>query len=209
MGAAHTVCHTTATAPRQPMAALARGLGAACRISVARLRPAESDVRSMSSTRSKTVGAVRHVRGGAEAGFWVVCWVARGGAASLPALIHKSTTCVIHTGPPARAYGRPIWQTHLADPSGRPIGYMCYAESVKPDLEVFTTFRLHHFQTDERAIAALLLSPPSVIALRPIRIVMYTSKQKLKSIAIDQQQDPIEYYSTTCTSTLVLSLIHI
>ena len=76
MGAAHT----TATAPRQPMAALARGLGAACRISVARLRPAESDVRSMSSTRSKTVGAVRQVRGGAEAGFWVVCWVARGGA---------------------------------------------------------------------------------------------------------------------------------
>ena len=68
MGAAHT----TATAPRQPMAALARGLGAACRISVARLRPAESDVRSMSSTRSKTVGAVRQVRGGAEAGFWVV-----------------------------------------------------------------------------------------------------------------------------------------
>ena len=62
MGAAHT----TATAPRQPMAALARGLGAACRISVARLRPAESDVRSMSSTRSKTVGAVRQVRGPAR-----------------------------------------------------------------------------------------------------------------------------------------------
>ena len=51
------------------MAALARGLGAACRISVARLRPAESDVRSMSSTRSKTVGAVRQVRGGAEANY--------------------------------------------------------------------------------------------------------------------------------------------
>ena len=79
MGAAHT----TATAPRQPMAALARGLGAACRISVARLRPAESDVRSMSSTRSKTVGAVRQVRGGAEAGFWVVCWVPRGSARQL------------------------------------------------------------------------------------------------------------------------------
>ena len=85
MGAAHTVCHTTATAPRQPMAALARGLGAACRISVARLRPAESDVRSMSSTRSKTVGAVRQVRGGAEAGFWVVCWVPRGGVRQLAA----------------------------------------------------------------------------------------------------------------------------
>ena len=64
----HESTHTTATAPRQPMAALARGLGAACRISVARLRPAESDVRGMSSTLSKTVGAVRQVRGGAEAG---------------------------------------------------------------------------------------------------------------------------------------------
>ena len=71
--------------PRQPMAALARGLGAACRISVARLRPAESDVRGMSSTLSKTVGAVRQVRRGAEAGFWVVCWVARGGARQLAA----------------------------------------------------------------------------------------------------------------------------
>ena len=38
-------------------------------------------------------------------------------------------------------------------------GYMCYAESV-------TRIRM----ADERAIAALLLSPPSVIALRPIRI---------------------------------------
>ena len=43
--------------------------------------------------------------------------------ASLPALSDKSTTCVIHTEPPARPYGRPI-------------GYMCYTESVKPDLEV-------------------------------------------------------------------------
>ena len=84
----HESTHTTATrhAPRiAPMVALARGLGAACRTSVARLRPAESDVRSMSSTRSKTVGAVRQVRGGAEAGFWVVCWVARGGARQLAA----------------------------------------------------------------------------------------------------------------------------
>ena len=62
------------------MVALARELGAACRISVARLRPAESDVRGTSSTRSKTTGAVRQVRGDAEVGFWVVCWVARGGA---------------------------------------------------------------------------------------------------------------------------------
>jgi hypothetical protein len=82
MGAAHT----TATAPRQPMAALARGLGAACRISVARLRPAESDVRGRSSTWSKTFGAVRQVRGGAEAGFWVVCWVAPGSLRRLAAV---------------------------------------------------------------------------------------------------------------------------
>ena len=51
---------------RQPMAALARGLGAACRISVARLRPAESDARGRPSTWSKTFGAVRQVRGGAS-----------------------------------------------------------------------------------------------------------------------------------------------
>ena len=73
----HESTHTTATrhAPRiAPMVALARGLGAACRISVARLRPAESDVRGRSSTWSRTFGAVRQVRGGAEAGFWVVCW---------------------------------------------------------------------------------------------------------------------------------------
>ena len=67
------------------MVALARELGAACRISVARLRPAESDVRGMSWTRSKTTGAVRQVRGDAEVGFWVVCWVARGGARQLAA----------------------------------------------------------------------------------------------------------------------------
>ena len=79
----HESTHTTATrhAPRiAPMVALARGLGAACRISVARLRPAESDVRGRPSTWGETVGAVRQVRGGAEAGFWVVCWVARGGS---------------------------------------------------------------------------------------------------------------------------------
>ena len=73
-------------APRiAPMVALARGLGAACRISVARLRPAESDVRGRSSTWSRTFGAVRQVRGGAEAGFWVVCWVPRGGVRQLAA----------------------------------------------------------------------------------------------------------------------------
>ena len=71
----HESTHTTATrhAPRiAPMVALARGLGAAFRTSVARIRPAESDVRGMSSTRSKTVGAVRQVRGGAEVGFWLL-----------------------------------------------------------------------------------------------------------------------------------------
>ena len=39
----------------------------------------------MPSTRSKTVGAVRQVRGSAEVGFWVFCWVARGGARQLAA----------------------------------------------------------------------------------------------------------------------------
>ena len=84
----HESTHTTATrhAPRiAPMVALARGLGAASRVSVARLRRAQSDARGMSSTRSTTVGAARQVRGGVEAGFWVVCWVARGGARQLVA----------------------------------------------------------------------------------------------------------------------------
>ena len=59
------------------MVALARGLGAACQVSVARLRPAESDVRGMSSTRSKTVGAVGQVRGDADVGFCAsVGWLA-------------------------------------------------------------------------------------------------------------------------------------
>ena len=118
MGAAHTVCHTTATAPRQPMAALARGLGAACRISVARLRPAESDVRGRSSTWSETFGAVWQVRGGAEAGFWVVwCagWASRGlfraHYAELPRLAHMSAMAAFAPAltpmlatPPARVF---------------------------------------------------------------------------------------------------------
>ena len=57
----HESTHTTATrhAPRiAPMVALARGLGAACRVSAARLRPAESDVRGRPSTWSETFGAV-------------------------------------------------------------------------------------------------------------------------------------------------------
>ena len=66
----HESTHTTATrhAPRNiaPMVALARGLGAACQVSVARLRPAESDVRGRPSTWSETFAAVRQVRGGAD-----------------------------------------------------------------------------------------------------------------------------------------------
>ena len=67
------------------MVALARELGAACRISVARLRPAESDVRGRSSTRSKTTGAARQVRGDAEVGFRGLGWVPLRGARQLPA----------------------------------------------------------------------------------------------------------------------------
>ena len=78
----HESMHTTATrhAPRtSPMVALVRELGAAYRISVARLRPAESDVRGRSSTWSKTAGAVRQVRGDAEVGFLGLGWVPRDG----------------------------------------------------------------------------------------------------------------------------------
>ena len=84
----HESTHTTATHHASrivPMVALARGLGAASRVSVARLRRAQSDARGMPSTRSTTVGATRQVRAGVEAGFWVVCWVARGGARQLAA----------------------------------------------------------------------------------------------------------------------------
>ena len=48
----------------------------ACRIRLAAVRGAESGVRRGSSTRSKTGAAVHQVRGHAEGGFWVVCWVA-------------------------------------------------------------------------------------------------------------------------------------
>ena len=74
------------------MVALARELGAACRISVARLRPAESDVRGTSSARSKTTGAVRQVRGDAEVGFWV----ARGGANSSLVYIRQRLVASAH-----------------------------------------------------------------------------------------------------------------
>ena len=49
-------------------------------VNVARLRPAESDVRGKSSTRSKTTGAVRQVRGDAEVGFRGLGWVPLRGA---------------------------------------------------------------------------------------------------------------------------------
>ena len=65
------------------MMGLARELGAACRLSVARLRPAESDVQGAYSTWSETAAVVLQVHGGAQVGFLVVCWVARGGARQL------------------------------------------------------------------------------------------------------------------------------
>ena len=137
MGAAHTVCHTTATAPRQPMAALARGLGAACRISVARLRPAESDVRGRSSTWSKTFGAVRQVRGGAEAGFWVVCWVARGSARQLAAAgsgsgaAERGRGALCRASPWAGGVQRLFWPAHSPGAAtDRPHGGACLGAQV-------------------------------------------------------------------------------
>ena len=148
MGAAHTVCHTTATAPRQPMAALARGLGAACRISVARLRPAESDVRSMSSTRSKTVGAVRQVRGGAEAGFWVVCWVARGSARQLAAAgsgsgaAERGRGALCRASPWAGGVQRLFWPAHSPGAAtDRPHGGACTRS--KSSLYIFSLKKTH------------------------------------------------------------------
>ena len=84
------------------MVALARGLGAACRISVARLRPAESDVRGRPSTWSETFGAVRQVRGDAEAGFWVVLLFAifdllRVGVSMLSSVILKGYELLAYT----------------------------------------------------------------------------------------------------------------
>eukprot|EP01048_Picozoa_sp_COSAG05_P046255 COSAG05_NODE_27389_length_155_cov_367.392857_1_plen_50_part_10 len=49
----------------------------------------------------------------------------------------------------ADPYGRPIWQTHMADPSAT-----CVIQNQSNQT----------WRSDERAIAALLLSPPSVIA---------------------------------------------
>ena len=140
----HESTHTTATrhAPRiAPMVALARGLGAACRTSVARLRPAESDVRSMSSTRNRTFGAVRQVRGGAEAGFWVVfwvvCWVARGGARQLAAAgsgsgaAERGRGALCRVSPWAGGVQRLFWPAHSPGAAtDRPHGGACLGAQV-------------------------------------------------------------------------------
>ena len=73
------------------MMGVSRELGAACRISVAPLRPAESDVRGMSSTRSKTTGAVRQVRGDAEVGFRGLGWVPLRGARQFRGVVTRQT----------------------------------------------------------------------------------------------------------------------
>ena len=136
----HESTHTTATrhAPRiAPMVALARGLGAACRISVARLRPAESDVRGRSSTWSRTFGAVRQVRGGAEAGFWVVCWVARGSARQLAAAgsgsgaAERGRGALCRVSPWAGDVWRLFWPAHSPGAAtDRPHGGACLVAQV-------------------------------------------------------------------------------
>ena len=136
----HESTHTTATrhAPRiAPMVALARGLGAACRISVARLRPAESDVRGRPSTWSKTFGAVRQVRGGAEAGFWVVCWVARGSARQLAAAgsgsgaAERGRGALCRVSPWAGGVQRLFWPAHSPGAAtDRPHGGACLVAQV-------------------------------------------------------------------------------
>ena len=136
----HESTHTTATrhAPRiAPMVALARGLGAACRISVARLRPAESDVRGRSSTWSRTFGAVRQVRGGAEAGFWVVCWVARGSARQLAAAgsgsgaAERGRGALCRVSPWAGDVWRLFWPAHSPGAAtDRPHGGACLGAQV-------------------------------------------------------------------------------
>ena len=136
----HESTHTTATrhAPRiAPMVALARGLGAACRISVARLRPAESDVRGRSSTWSRTFGAVRQVRGGAEAGFWVVCWVARGSARQLAAAgsgsgaAERGRGALCRVSPWAGGVQRLFWPAHSPGAAtDRPHGGACLGAQV-------------------------------------------------------------------------------
>ena len=125
-------------APRTwPMVALARELGAACRISVARLRPAESDVRGRSSTWSKTFGAVRQVRGGAEAGFWVVCWVARGSARQLAAAgsgsgaAERGRGALCRVSPWAGDVWRLFWPAHSPGAAtDRPHGGACLGAQV-------------------------------------------------------------------------------
>ena len=119
------------------MASSASRLGPASRTSVARLRPAESDVRSMSSTRSKTVGAVRQVRGGAEAGFWVVCWVARGSARQLAAAgsgsgaAERGRGALCRASPWAGGVQRLFWPAHSPGAAtDRPHGGACLVAQV-------------------------------------------------------------------------------
>ena len=136
----HESTHTTATrhAPRiAPMVALARGLGAACQVSVARLRPAESDVRGRPSTWSETFGAVRQVRGGAEAGFWVVCWVARGSARQLAAAgsgsgaAERGRGALCRVSPWAGGVQRLFWPAHSPGAAtDRPHGGACLVAQV-------------------------------------------------------------------------------
>ena len=119
------------------MASSASRLGPASRTSVARLRPAESDVRGMPSTRSKTVGAVRQVRGGAEAGFWVVCWVARGGARQLAAAgsgsgaAERGRGALCRVSPWAGGVQRLFWPAHSPGAAtDRPHGGACLGAQV-------------------------------------------------------------------------------
>ena len=119
------------------MASSASRLGLASRTSVARLRPAESDVRGMPSTRSKTVGAVRQVRGSAEVGFWVVCWVARGGARQLAAAgsgsgaAERGRGAVYRASPWTGGVWRLFWLTHSPGAAtDRPHGGACLGAQV-------------------------------------------------------------------------------
>ena len=119
------------------MASSASRLGPASRTSVARLRPAESDVRGMPSTRSKTVGAVRQVRGGAEAGFWVVCWVPRGGVRQLAAAgsgsgaAERLRGALCRVSPSSGDVWRLFWPAHSPGAAtDRPHGGACLGAQV-------------------------------------------------------------------------------
>ena len=73
---------------------------------------------NFSKRSSKTVGAVRHVPGDAEVGFWVVCWVARGGARQLAAAgsgsgaVERGRGVVCRVASCARRVWRLFWPAH-------------------------------------------------------------------------------------------------